>query len=135
MKTFKIIRGFLFISLIILLTSQSVWYPQDNYDRAQFYTRPFEFDYFYWTIQSLWQKASQVSVGLQTNLNPPQQRRIVDDLLGLIDQIKSLDDQIRQNYANPEIKDPKAESGSLLTQKQKLEELYMRGTYPCNLSL
>jgi hypothetical protein len=123
MKTFKIIRVFLLISLIILLTSQSVWYPQDINDRAQFYTRPFEFDYFYWTIQSLWQKAGQASQGLQTNLNPLQQRRIVDDLFGLIDQIKSLDDQIRQNYANPEIKNPKAESGSLLTQKQNLEAL------------
>jgi hypothetical protein len=124
MKTFKIIRGFLFISLIILLTSQSVWYPQNNYDRAQFYTRLFEFDYFYWTIQSLWKKTGQASLSLQTNLNPLQQRRIVDDLLGLIDQIKSLDDQIHQIYANPEIKNPKAESGSLLTQKQKLEALF-----------
>ncbi len=124
MKTFKIIRGFLFISLILLLTSQSVWYPQDNNDRAQFYTRLFEFDYFYWTIQSLWQKAGQASLGLQTNLNPLQQRRIVDDLLGLIDQIKSLDEQIRQNYANPKIENPKAESGSLLIQKQKQEALF-----------
>jgi hypothetical protein len=124
MKIFKIIRGILLISLIILLTSQSVWYPQDNNDRAQFYTRPFEFDYFYWTIQSLWEKVGQASLGLQESLNPLQQRRLVDDLLGLIDQMKSVDDQIRENYGNPEIKDPKEESAYLLGQKQKLEELF-----------
>jgi hypothetical protein len=124
MKALKIIRGFLFISVIILLTSQSVWYPQDNADRARFYTRQFEFDYFYWTIQSLWEKGGQAALGLQASFNPSQQRRLVDDLLGLVDQIKSLDDQIRENNSNPDITNPKEESASLLVQKQKLEELF-----------
>jgi hypothetical protein len=124
MKTFKIIRGILFIGLIILFTSQSVWHPLDTGERARYYTRQFEFDYFYWTIQSLWKKGEQASLGLQNYLRPIQQRHIVDDMLNLLNQLDSLDDQIFQIYTNPEVKNPKVESESLLAQKQTLEAIF-----------
>jgi hypothetical protein len=124
MKTLKIIRGFLFIGLIILLTSQSVWHPLDTGEQARYYTRQFEFDYFYWTIQSLWEKGGQAALGLQHYFSFAQQRQIVDGLLVLLNQLHSIDDQIRQIYANPEIENPKIESEPLLTQKQNLEALF-----------
>jgi len=124
MKTLKIIRGFLFIGLIILFTSQSVWHPLDTGEQARYYTRQFEFDYFYWTIQSLWEKGGQAALGLQHYFSPVQQRRIVNDLLDLLNQLHSLEDQIRQIYANPEVKNPTMESESLLAQKQNLEAIF-----------
>ena len=124
MKTLKIIRGFLFIGLIILFTSQSVWHPLDTGERARYYTRQFEFDYFYWTIQSLWEKREQAALGPQLYFSPIQQRHIVDDLLDLLNQLHSLDDQICQIYANPEAKNPKMESESLLAQQQNLEAIF-----------
>jgi len=112
------------MGLIILITSQSVWHPLDPGEQAHFYTRRYEFDYFYWTIQSLWEKGGQATLGLQHYFSPVQQRRVVDDLLNLLDQIHSLDDQISQIYADPQVKNPKIESESLLTQKQNLEQLF-----------
>lgn len=123
MRIFKIIRGFLVLGLIISLTSQSIWHPLDPGEQARFYTRQYEFDYFFWTIQSLWEKGEQGALGLKNYLSLSQQRHIVDDLLDLLNQIQSLDDQIRQIYANPEIKNPTMESESLLAQKQNLEDL------------
>lgn len=123
-KIINVFKALFFIGLIILITSQSVWRPLDSGEQARFYTRQFEFDYFYWTIQSLWEKIGQATLGLQYYFSPVQARGIVDDLLNLLDQIQSLEDQIRQIYADPQISNPKMESGPLLTQKQNLEQLF-----------
>jgi hypothetical protein len=110
--------------LIVLASSQSVWFPQDVTDRARVYTRSIEFDYFFWTIQSLWEKAGQATLGLEAQLGAFQARAVIGDFLETINNIHVLESQILQIYSNPEILDPAKEAQALLTQKSTQEALF-----------
>lgn len=110
--------------LLPLITTSSIWYPKQPGDQARRYTRPFEFDYFYWTLQSLWEKSSQSSLAIENGIKSFKSRAIVQDFLVLIKQIQDLDQQILQVYSNPEITNPAENAKALLAQKEKAEAAF-----------
>ena len=118
MKLIRILRLPIILLLITLLTTQSVWHAEDVGDRVRIYTRPYEFDYYYWTLQALWVKSRQAAMGAVKFLSVNQQRRIVFDLLDLLNEISALDAQIDEMYANPETLNPAKKVEPLLEQKQ-----------------
>lgn len=120
----KISRLLATLFLILLLTTQSVWQAVDVSDRVRMYTRPFEFDYFYWTLQALWEKSGQTAMDSTKLLSASQQRRIVFDFIELLDEIDQVDRFIGEVYANPITQNPTREAAPLLEQKQYLENRY-----------
>lgn len=120
----KISRTLVVFLLIVLLPTHSVWHAVDVSDRVRIYTRPFEFDYFYWTLQALWEKSEQAAMDSAKFLSVSQQRRVVYDFIELLDEIGTLERSIGEVYANPETQDPVAEAAPLMEKKQLLDERY-----------
>ncbi len=119
-KRFLLVIGVLLPLLLLpLITTSSIWYPQQPGDQARQYTRPLEFDYFYWTLQSLWEKSSQATLAVESGINSFKSRVIILDFLDLIKRIHDLDKQILQVYSNPEITNHGEEARSLISTKGK----------------
>lgn len=124
-KRFILIIGVLLPLLLLpLVTTSSIWYPQQPGDQARRYTRPLEFDYFYWTLQSLWEKSSQATLAVESGINSFKSRVIILDFLDLIKQIHDLDEQILQVYSNPEITNPGENAKALISQKGRAEAIF-----------
>jgi len=118
------LRFFAAILLVILGTTRSNWYPQDISDQVGVYTRNYEFDYFYWTLESLGEKASQAALGIENSINSLRARLIIHDFLNTITNIHDLENQILQTYSDPNISDPEGEARVLIDQKEKLEAAF-----------
>jgi hypothetical protein len=114
------------ILVILLIITNSMWQPQGTSDRSRAFTRKYEFDYFYWTLNSLWEKAAQASLGIEGDLNTFQDRSIVNDLLNTVKSIKDVDNHLKQIYSNPDILDPAVEAQPLLQQKIELETTFQQ---------
>lgn len=119
-----VIRVLLPLLLLPLITTSSIWYPQQPGDQARLYTRPLEFDYFYWTLQSLWEKSSQATLAVESRINSFKSRVIILDFLDLIKQINDIDQQILQVYSNPEITNPGEDARALIAQKERAEAAF-----------
>jgi hypothetical protein len=102
MKKFFIVFKFIFISgLILLFSSTSVWQPVNESDRIRFYTRPYEFDYFGWTINAAWQKLSVISLGPTRHLGALQQRKIIKDYFQALADTNNLKNSLETLYSDP----------------------------------
>lgn len=112
------------VVIILLIFTNSIWQPQGINDRVRAFTRKYEFDYFFWTLNSLWEKEAQASLGIEGDFNAFQSHSIIYDLLSTINNIKNIDNQIKQIYSNPEILDPTLKAQSLIQQKKELESIY-----------
>lgn len=114
------------ILFILLVITNSIWQPLELNDRVRVYTRRYEFDYFFWTLNSLLDKGEQASLGINANLSFFQDRSIVYDLLDTVKKIDNLENQISGIFANPKIPDPEVEAQPLLLQKLKLESTFQQ---------
>jgi hypothetical protein len=123
-KFLYIIGVLLPILLILSITSQSVWHSQSVSDQVRVYTRSIEFDYFFWTLQSLWEKGGQAALGINNDFKSYQARLIVNDFLVTLQKIHSLENQILQIYSNPDIENPGLEVLPLLSQKSEYEKTF-----------
>jgi len=128
MKRFLIIFRFVFFaSLLVLLAATSVWQPADEADRIRAYTRRFEFDFFGWTANALWQKLSALSLGPMRHMTYPQQRKVLRDYFQALSDTLDLRDSLETLYADPlSTINPEDETKleeELKNQEQELERL------------
>jgi hypothetical protein len=128
MKKFFVVFKFIFISgLILLFTSTSIWQPVKESDRIRFYTRPYEFDYFGWTINAAWQKLSAISLGPTRHLGALQQRKIIKDYFQALADTQGLKNSLETLYSDPNSSLNKNESTILekkyLERKNQLSKL------------
>ena len=123
----KVIRALNFtavICLVLLLITTSIWQPVNPEDAIRPATRPYEFDYFAWTLGALWDKVSMTGLGLNHYLTFYQERQIVKEYFTLLQQNNDLEKQIEDLYADPNVANPKQESADLQLELQsKKEEL------------
>lgn len=115
---------FLPLLLLSLTVTNSVWYPQQPGDQARRYTRPLEFDYFYWTLQSLWEKLSQTTLAVEGDITSYKSRAIILDFMDLINQIHELDQQILQVYSNPDVANPAENAKGIIAKKERAEAVF-----------
>jgi hypothetical protein len=116
--------------LIIALLGRSVMEPGDRVERVRAYTRDIEFDFIAWTLDALGLKLRQLGLGVGDYLIDEQSKQVVLDYLDLVEQIQSLENQINQIFADPNIRDPQSASEELRAdlellhrQRQKLAPL------------
>ena len=124
LRSIKILKALIILFISVLLIGKSVWMPEDIVDRTRNFTRPLEFDYFYWTLQALFVKSGQAALGGAHYLNADQQHAIVLDLIALIQDIQDLQNVIEQVYSNPQVTDPHQAVQVLLERKNELEDQY-----------
>lgn len=97
--------------------------PADQRDRIRLYTRSVEFDYVNWTWDAILVKLSQISLPAADYLPDEDQKETVYKFLGLVGEIRRLEAQITDVYADPDQDELEARLAPL---RAKLEELHLR---------
>jgi hypothetical protein len=121
LRTLKICLYACFFTLII--TGSTLLIPAVPTDAVRRYTRPVEFDFFNWTLESLGVKLGQASIDTPFYFDRSAQHKLVVDYFHLIDEILRDENKLDLIYIDPTIKDPAADSESLRTE---LAGLYAR---------
>ncbi len=119
-KTFRLITFVLLGCSVLLSTTTSSWHPETNVDRTRVYSRPYEFDFFGWTVDAAWQKISAVSLGPIRHLSHFQQRKIVKDYFEAYSNSQDLKNSLETLYADPN--SPVKNGESLVLEKKYQEQ-------------
>jgi hypothetical protein len=118
------LKRLLKITLIVLLggllLTRDTQPPVDTRWQARFFTRGYEFDYISWTVDALVKKLAHFSTGSSAYLAEQYQKETVLSYLDLVAQIRRVEGQINEIFANPDIENPQEASREL---RQELEEL------------
>jgi hypothetical protein len=93
----------------------------DTVEQVRAFTRPIEFDYITWTWDALWVKASQAGLGAADYVSQENTPQLVLEYLDLVDQIRRIEDEINDIFADPDVIDPEVASQELLQRYQVLD--------------
>jgi hypothetical protein len=107
----------------ILLAGSSALVPTSPADAVRRYTRPVEFDFVNWTLDTLGIKLGQGAIGTPFYFDGSARHKLVVDYLHLMDSILQDENKLNLMYTDPSIKDPGAASASL---RAELAGLYAR---------
>jgi hypothetical protein len=121
LRTVKI--GVMVLLFTVLLTGSSLQVATTPIGAARRYSRPFEFDFFNWTVNALSIKLGQAAIDTPFYFNGTARHKIVVDYFHLIDNILQSEDKLNLLYADPSVKDPAAASASL---RASLADLHAR---------
>lgn len=97
------LRNLTIIMLGILVLGPGMILPQKLEERARKYTRPLEFDYFNWTVGTFWDKLTQEK---RTEIRKYKQKELVYTYLRLVGDVQNLNNQIANQYSDPQNTDP-----------------------------
>jgi hypothetical protein len=111
--------AFIILFGMALLTRDSQL-PLDPGWQARFFTRGVEFNYVSWTVDALARKLAQFSTNSSAYLPEEVQKQVVLDYLDLVANMRQVEAQINQIYANPDIQDHVAASLHL---REELDQL------------
>lgn len=117
----RVIKLLTAITLGALLLGGSVVLLSDPVERVRAYTRQIEFDYVSWTLEALWSKWQQLSVGSGEYVPVEDQSQVVLDYLELVRQIGTAQNDVARLYADPDVADPEAASADLRRQIEDLQ--------------
>lgn len=112
-RILKIVFGIVLFGMLLGASTQIL---SDPIERVRSYTRQIEFDYVSWTLNALWVKWQQMSVGSQAYLQRDNQREVVLEYLDLVEQIRELESEAAQIYADPSVPDPDMAASQLIAQ-------------------
>lgn len=113
----------IFWGLVLMLIISNSGIPSQKFrELVRVETRWVEFDYVSWTIETIWRKAAQISLGTQRYMNEEQQKRVVEDYFRLINEQRELRDKINAIYADPTILNPQANARPYLEQQRQIQE-------------
>ena len=115
-KVFIILNFAAAVCITLLLITTSVWQPLSPEDAVRPATRPYEFDYFAWTVNAFWDKASMAAFGFNHYLDHHQDRQIIRDYFALVNDNNDLQNKIEAIFSNPSIADASQASSDLRTQ-------------------
>ena len=87
------------------------------------YTRPYEFDFVTWTLDTLGGKLGQAALSTPFYFDETSRHKVVVDYFHLIDAILQDENKLDLIYSDPSVHDPKAASASL---RAELAVLYAR---------
>jgi hypothetical protein len=123
-KTSLLLKLIPALLICLILTTTSVWQPVSDEDVIRPYTRPYEFNYFYWTLDALIDKVSMAGFGFNHYLSFPQENRIVSKYFMLLQEKERLENSVESIFSDPEIENPDQVSHNLQIElSRKSEEL------------
>lgn len=121
MKTIKLaITNTILIFISLFLIVQSVVPPADQVELVRAYTRTIEFDFSAWVFNALAVKQKQAALSLPRYIEGDQQKRLIENCLNLVAEVRSVNAEIEQTYADPEIENADEKLAPL---KQQLKDL------------
>jgi hypothetical protein len=84
-------------------------------------TRWVEFDYVSWTMETIWKKTAQISLGTMRYMNETQQAAVVLRYFELINDQRQLREMINNIYADPTITNPQVRAEPYLEQQRNIQ--------------
>jgi hypothetical protein len=84
-------------------------------------TRWVEFDYVSWTMETIWKKTAQISLGTQRYMNETQQAAVVRRYFEMINTQRQLRDTINTIYADPSVSNPEIQAAPYLEQQRNIQ--------------
>jgi hypothetical protein len=110
-----------FLSMIVLLLGDG-GSERDESRRGQVtaLSREYLFDYATWEFDALWGKVRQELFGIHPYLDTGDGKTIILDYLQRLAEVQTLERQIDQIYANPEIRDPEAASVEMRHERDRM---------------
>jgi hypothetical protein len=121
MKAISLFRRILLLLLFPFLVIGSDLVISGEKDLIREITRPAEFDYVTWTIDSLALKVGHLSTNFVQFLEKNQQIQMVMDYLVSVENYNALSAKIGNIYANPTISNPTQAAASLLVEQKSLK--------------
>lgn len=113
----------IFWGLVIILITSNSGVPSGNFaEIVRVNTRWIEFDYVSWTLETLWRKASQMTLGTQRYLSEAQQTKIAANYFDLINEQQQLRNTINQIYTDPANQDPHEKAQPYLNRQLQVKE-------------
>jgi hypothetical protein len=114
---------FIFAAILILLIAGSSPLPPAAGQRVHMLAWQHAFDYTSWTVNAMWVKLGQSALGNPRYFDPASQVNTVREYLRLVEEIQTVENEIRRIYADPNISDAGAASE---TERVRLDELKQR---------
>ena len=105
-----------------LLLVKSISSASDPFEHLYSLTRPLEFDYVSWTLNAIGIKIGQFALNAADYLPENDRSETVLQCLGLMQQIKELNNRLNDIYSDPKINDPGNESAVLRLQINELQQ-------------
>jgi hypothetical protein len=119
---FKIIGKNVFWGLMLVLIISNSGIPSLKLrEIVRVETRWLEFDYVSWTLETIWKKTAQISLGTQRYMNETQQAAVVQRYFELIRDQRQLRDTINNIYADPSITNPQVQAEPYLVQQRLIQ--------------
>jgi hypothetical protein len=122
----RILKLTLIVLLGGLILTRDTQPPSDSRWQARFFTRGHEFDYISWTVDAFARKLSHFSTGSSAYLSEQDQSLTVLKYLDLVTQIRRVEGQINQIFANPDIENPQEASRELRKELGELSQIRSR---------
>jgi hypothetical protein len=114
--TLLALRNLTWVVIGVLILGRSSLAPADASEHVRVFTRNIEFDFVTWTWDAVGLKISQGVLDAQDYMDAAAQHRLVLDYLDLIAQANRLNNEINLIFADPQVKDPQAQSADQRTQ-------------------
>jgi hypothetical protein len=119
---FKIIGRNVFWGLMLILIISNSGIPSLKLTEiVRVDTRWVEFDYVSWTMETIWKKTAQISLGTQRYMNETQQAAVVLRYFELINDQRQLREMINNIYADPTITNPQVRAEPYLEQQRNIQ--------------
>lgn len=119
-KILLLSKWIIVVIVSLVLVTSSLWIPINQVDYLKRFTRPFEFDYFGWTMEAALSKIAMLGLGVVHHLNDFQQDWIINEYFLAQEEISLLTDEIEAFYSNPDIMDPDEASRVL---RERLDQM------------
>ena len=113
-------RLILFIIFAVILNG-STTLPEIEADKFGEYTQKIEFDFWGWTLDALWTKTQQATLGSPYYIEYTSQKEIITEYFSQMQQVLYAEWELEQIYTNPEIANPELSSEAL---RERLGILY-----------
>jgi hypothetical protein len=110
------------IVILTLLLGTSVLPPGDSTEQVRAFTRTIEFDYIAWSLDAVFLKFEQFSLGTNTYLPDETNAQLVLDYIDLIRNIQQKEADVATIFADPNVADPETASTDLRSELAALYE-------------
>jgi hypothetical protein len=105
-----------------MTVQKSVLPSSDPVESIRQFTRQIEFDYTTWTLEAIGIKVSQAAKDYPDLMPYSQQHDLVVSYASVIHDLHQVNQDLVTMYSNPDIKDPKKESESLVQKRDNLSK-------------
>jgi len=123
MKIWRGIRKTVLYLVLSMFLVSSVSVPLDSNARVRFFTRPYEFNYFTWTINAFIAKISETGLDAANHIPESIQLKVVTSFFDLSSELDSIEFDIQLIYADPSITDPDTTAADKIKKRGELQTM------------